>query len=123
MLLADAYLEKLNHHLIPKNSKKKKVSSAETFANSLDPDQAQQNVGLDLFPNCLTLYLVFLKEFLEKVDFEKSQQTTKHREKLPSKQRVKVSSAVSYRCFFCYFQSICHRETCQNSREIFIPMF
>ena len=26
-----------------------------TFANSLDPDQAQQNVGPDLDPNCLTL--------------------------------------------------------------------
>ena len=25
-----------------------------TFANSLDPDQAQQNVGPDLDPNCLT---------------------------------------------------------------------
>ena len=25
-----------------------------TFANSLDPDQAQQNVGSDLDPNCLT---------------------------------------------------------------------
>ena len=26
-----------------------------TFANSLDLDQAQQNVGPDLDPNCLTL--------------------------------------------------------------------
>ena len=25
-----------------------------TFANSLDPDQAGQNVGPDLDPNCLT---------------------------------------------------------------------
>ena len=25
-----------------------------TFANNLDPDQARQNVGLDLDPNCLT---------------------------------------------------------------------
>ena len=33
------------------------VSSADTviFANSLDPDQARQNVGPDLNPNCLTL--------------------------------------------------------------------
>ena len=101
------------------------MSSAETFANSLEPDQARQNVGLDLVPNSLMLYLVFLKEFLEKVDFlKKSQQTTKQTiQKLPSRLRVKVSSGVNYRCFFCYFQSICHRETCQNSREIFIPMF
>ena len=26
-----------------------------TFANSLDPDQARQNVGPDLDPNCLIL--------------------------------------------------------------------
>ena len=26
-----------------------------TFANNLDPDQARQNVGPDLDPNCLTL--------------------------------------------------------------------
>ena len=37
--------------------------------NSLDPDQARQNVGPDLDPNCLTL-MVFLKEFIEKDDFE-----------------------------------------------------
>ena len=40
------------------------------FANSLDSDQARQNVGPDLDPNCLTL-MVFLKEFFEKDDFEK----------------------------------------------------
>ena len=63
------------------------VSSAETFANSLEPDQARQNVALDLVPNCLTHYLVFLKEFLEKGDFEKSRQTTKQiMKKLPSRQ-------------------------------------
>ena len=27
-----------------------------TFANNLDPDQARQNVGHDLDPNCLALY-------------------------------------------------------------------
>ena len=43
----------------------------------------------DLDPNCLTL-TVFLKEFFEKVDFEKNQQTTKEHEKLPSRQRVKA---------------------------------
>ena len=39
------------------------------FANSLDPDQAQQNLD----PNCL---MVFLKEFFKKRDFEKL--TTKY---------------------------------------------
>ena len=33
--------------------------------------------------------MVFLKEFFEKVDFEKNQQTTKKHEKLPRRQRVK----------------------------------
>ena len=33
-----------------------------TFANSLDPYQARQNVGPDLDPDCLTL-MVFLKLF------------------------------------------------------------
>ena len=45
------------------------VSSADTqlqIANSLDSDQAWQNVGPDLDPNCLTFkLLVFLKEFFK----------------------------------------------------------
>ena len=41
------------------------------FTNRLAPDQARQNVGPDLDPNCLTL-MVYLKEY-----FEKNQQTTK----------------------------------------------
>ena len=52
------------------------VSSADNFANSLDPDQARQNVGPDLDPNSLILLLVFLKEFFKKVDFENDQQMT-----------------------------------------------
>ena len=38
-----------------------------TFANSLDPDQAQQNVGPDLDPNCLTLWRYFWKFFFKKL--------------------------------------------------------
>ena len=41
------------------------------FANSLNPDQDRQNVGPDLNPIPLTLLIVFLKAFFEKVDFEK----------------------------------------------------
>ena len=40
-----------------------------TFANSLDPNQAQQFVGPDLDPNCLTL-MVFLKDIFEKENFD-----------------------------------------------------
>ena len=37
-----------------------------TFAKSLNPDQAWQNVGPDLDPNYLTSHMVFLQEFFEK---------------------------------------------------------
>ena len=40
-------------------------------ASSLDPNQARQDVGPDLGPNCLTLLMVFPKEFFKEVDFEK----------------------------------------------------
>ena len=60
-----------------------------TFANNLDPVQARQNVGPNLGPNCLTL-MVFLKEFFERVDFEKNLQMAKKHKKLPMGQRVKV---------------------------------
>ena len=53
------------------------------FANSLDPDQALQNIGPDLDPNCLTL-MVFLKEFFEKVDFKGNHQTTKSIQNYPA---------------------------------------
>ena len=60
------------------------MSSADNFCNSLDPHQARQNVGpyLDLY--CLKL-MVFLKEFFEKVDFEKNQQMTKKAGKITQK--------------------------------------
>ena len=39
--------------------------------------------------------MVFLKEFCEKVDFEKNQQTTKKRTQLPSWQRQLILKKVS----------------------------
>ena len=39
--------------------------------------------------------MVFLKEVFEKVDFEKTQQTTKKHEKFPKAQRVKTASKTS----------------------------
>ena len=48
-----------------------------TFANSLDPDQARQNVGHDLDINCLTLIDgIPGRIFRKSVNFEKSQQAT-----------------------------------------------
>ena len=42
-----------------------------TFANSLDPDQARQNVGPDLDPNWLTIWRYSWKIF-KKTDLKKS---------------------------------------------------
>ena len=57
-----------------------------TFANSLDPDQDRQNVGLDLDPNCLTLKEFFSKKFILK-KVSRSQQ--KHK-KYPACNELKV---------------------------------
>ena len=46
------------------------------FANSLVPDQDQQNVGPDSGFKPFDTLIVYLKEFFEKVNFEKCQQTT-----------------------------------------------
>ena len=57
------------------------------FANILDPDQDGQNVHPDLDQNCDTLIL-FLKEFFEKVNFEKISRRQQKHGILPSMQRV-----------------------------------
>ena len=54
-----------------------------TFANRLDQDQTRQNVRPDLVLNCLTL-IVFLKEFFEKVNIEKTLTDAKKHAKLPT---------------------------------------
>ena len=57
----------------------------------MDPDQAQCFDGPDLNPICLAL-IVFLKEFFEKIDFEKkSADAKKKNEQFPSGQRVKLT--------------------------------
>ena len=42
-----------------------------TFANSLDPDQTQQNFGSDLDQNCLKLLWHSWKNFLKKLILNK----------------------------------------------------
>ena len=50
-----------------------------TFANSLDPDQDLQYVGLELDPNCLTLKCCSYKNCLKNLaDDNKSMKTTHH---------------------------------------------
>ena len=53
------------------------------FANSLDPDQAQQNVGPDLHPNCLTLW-----QYSWQIFFEKVKQKKKKKKKNPDDKKV-----------------------------------
>ena len=45
-----------------------------TFANNLDPDQAQQFVRPDQDPNNLILLMIFLQEIFINIDFEKKNQ-------------------------------------------------
>ena len=52
-------------------------NSINTFTNCFDQDQGRKNVGPDLDPNCLTLWCIPERFFLQKDDFEKNQQTTK----------------------------------------------
>ena len=73
-----------------------------TFANSLDPDLAWQNIGPDLDSNCLTLWLYFWKIVLKKLILKKNTQTTKKHAKLPSKQRVKVYCFVFKTIWKCF---------------------
>ena len=57
------------------------------FANSLEPDQARQNVGPDLDPNCWYSDSVPERTF-EKVNFEKVSRQQQNHVKLPSMQEV-----------------------------------
>ena len=50
-----------------------------TFANSLDPDLARQNVGPDLDPNRLTLWWYSQKKFLKRLILTKNQPMTTKR--------------------------------------------
>ena len=88
-----------------------------TFANILDPDQAQQNVGPDLDPNYLTLK-VFIKEFVEQVDFEKNQHTTKMHEKFPREQRDKVLNVHLKKHVYISFTQLCHRFSSLDKQNV-----
>ena len=63
------------------------------FRPGSGPTSCRAWSGSKLFDTLLT----FLKEFFEKVDFEKNQQTTKKHEKLPSMQRVKPRNRLHQR--------------------------
>ena len=47
------------------------MSSADNLCKQFAPRSGPTEVGLDLDPNCLDTLVVFLKEFFEKVNYEK----------------------------------------------------
>ena len=59
-----------------------------TFANSLDPDQARQNVGSDLDPNCLILWWYSWKIFLKKLILKKINRLQKSMQNYPACKEV-----------------------------------
>ena len=79
-----------------------------TIANSLDPDQARQYVGLDLDPNCLMLD-GYLNEIFDKDHFEKKkyEQTTNH-EEFPNMQRVDQKCVPNHKIEVSEPRSECH---------------
>ena len=54
------------------------------FADSLDPDQAQQKVGPDLDLSCLTLWVLFLKKKMKIVMLKNICRQQKNKNKIPS---------------------------------------
>ena len=70
------------------------VNLGKQFGPRSGPTNRRAWSGSKLFD----ILMVFLKEFFQKVNFEKNQQTTKKREKLPSMQWVKPESATENFC-------------------------
>ena len=71
------------------------VSSADNFCKQIGPSSGPTKSRAWSGSNLFDTQMVFLKEFFEKVDFEKNQQTTKKHEKLPMMGRVKTSAMVA----------------------------
>ena len=67
--------------------------------------------------------MVFLKEFFEKVDFEKIQQMTKKHEKVPSMQRVKIKEARYHRICHLLLLSRSMINMMLEKKSIFLSIF
>ena len=66
------------------------MSSADNLGKQFGPRSGPTNRRAWSGSKLFDILMVFLKEFFQKVDFEKNQQTTKKHEKLPSRQWVKL---------------------------------
>ena len=62
-----------------------------TFANSLEPDQAWQNVGPDLDPNCLTLWWYSWKIFFKISIFKKIHRWQKSMQNYPACKELELT--------------------------------
>ena len=81
------------------------VSSADNLCKQFEPRPGPTKLRARSGSKLFDTLMVFLKEFFEKVDFEKSQRTTKEPEKLPRMQRDKYddfSIVVQYSCIYMY---------------------
>ena len=68
------------------------VSSADDLCKQIGPRSGPTKCRAWSWSKLFDTLMVFLKEFFEKVQIEKNQQTTKKHEKLPSRQRVEQIS-------------------------------
>ena len=66
------------------------VSSADNLGKQFGPRSGPTNRRAWSGSKLFDILMVFLKEFFQKVHFEKNQQTTKNHEKLPSRQWVNL---------------------------------
>ena len=77
------------------------VMSGDKLCKQLDPDQAWQNIGPDLDPNCLKLLWYLWNNFSKKLILKKISRRQKHA-KFPSRQ-----SQLFSRHYFCPVNVVC----------------
>ena len=71
------------------------MSSADNLCKQIGPGKHQAWLGSNLFDT----QMVFIKDFFEKIHFDKNQQTTKRHEKFPRGQIVNIE----FTQMFCLF--------------------
>ena len=78
-----------------------------TFANSLGPDQARQNVGSDLDSNCLTLWWYSWKKFSKKLFCKEISRQQKSMKNLPVGKELTLQLLILTKCrllcIICWF--------------------
>ena len=75
------------------------MSSADNLCKQFGPDQAWQNVGPDLDPNCLTLWWYSWKNYFKKLILKKSADDKKSMKNFPVGKDLIVGSGNKYYIF------------------------